>query len=303
MTALAPFVFRNNAVITEVELPASVTQVERYAFQNCAELKSVRIMATSALELNSECFGSLPQGSVIYVPNETVAASFEPADQWTSYYNPETTSIQVAAAAPAAVEAALSLKPAGLTENGAVRCELYLDSASYVSTLLLKLNFDPAQLTMDNVVLSGEVFDNVTTENISDGTVKLMFNQFGNEVGYTGDAPVKIAVITLTREADTTGRLTLTAADPRVSGVTDVAGDSVRGSATLNQSSAAVFVANYDVNGDGIIDQVDITEAQRYYQETAASENWETAMKSDVNGDSKVDLEDLIAIFRNLTNF
>ena len=64
-----------------------------------------------------------------------------------------------------------------------------------------------------------------------------------------------------------------------------------------------MFIADYDVNGDGTVDQVDITEAQRYYQESSGSANWSKASGADVNGDDKVDLEDLVAIFHNLTDF
>ena len=46
--------------------------------------------------------------------------------------------------------------------------------------------------------------------------------------------------------------------------------------------------------------QLDITEAQRYYQATSADENWSTVKSADVNGDNVVNLEDLIAIFRTI---
>ena len=38
------------------------------------------------------------------------------------------------------------------------------------------------------------------------------------------------------------------------------------GTVTIGTSSASVFLPSYDVNGDGTVDIIDITEAQRYYQ-------------------------------------
>ena len=65
-----------------------------------------------------------------------------------------------------------------------------------------------------------------------------------------------------------------------------------------------MFVPSYDVNGDGTVDIVDITEAQRYYQATPADANWaEKAKAMDVNGDDKVDIQDYIDIFNNLSDF
>ena len=46
-----------------------------------------------------------------------------------------------------------------------------------------------------------------------------------------------------------------------------------------------------------MIDILDITEAQRFYQATNAEKDWATAQKADVNGDDKVDIQDLIDIF------
>jgi hypothetical protein len=48
-----------------------------------------------------------------------------------------------------------------------------------------------------------------------------------------------------------------------------------------------------DVNRDGVVDQLDVTRAQRYYG-TADS-------VCDVNGDGTVDIEDLILILNHTT--
>ena len=57
----------------------------------------------------------------------------------------------------------------------------------------------------------------------------------------------------------------------------------------------------YDMNGDGTVDLLDITEAQLYYRADKNSANWNTASKCDFNGDNKIDIEDYMAIWLNFT--
>lgn len=309
VTTLAPFLFRNNACITEITVPSTVTTVERFAFNGCSALKTLNLLSETPITANSSCFKGMAQDSVISVPNEEVAASIAPRQEtWggtTEFYDSARTTVVVgsAAAAPAVVEASLSLQAAGLTEDGKVKFDLYLDSASCVSTMLVKLTYDPARMTLDTATGTGQVFGNVTHKEDVRGTVDLMFNQLDNVLGYTGDEQMKIATVTLIPETDITGRLTLTIAKTAVSGITGLDSPAASGTVTVNQDSASVLVADYDVNGDGTVDQVDITEAQRYYQETSKSDNWNNASKADVNSDGTVDLEDLVAIFRSLLNF
>ena len=48
----------------------------------------------------------------------------------------------------------------------------------------------------------------------------------------------------------------------------------MNGTVTMGTSSANVFVPNYDVNSNGTVDIIDITEAQRYYQVASSDETW-----------------------------
>ena len=57
----------------------------------------------------------------------------------------------------------------------------------------------------------------------------------------------------------------------------------------------------YDINGDGKVDLLDITEAQLYYRTDKKNDNWSTASKCDFNGDSRIDIEDYMAIWLNFT--
>ena len=52
-----------------------------------------------------------------------------------------------------------------------------------------------------------------------------------------------------------------------------------------------------------MVDIIDITEAQRYYQAASSDETWAKAKAMDVNGDNKVDIQDYIDIFNHLSDF
>ena len=60
------------------------------------------------------------------------------------------------------------------------------------------------------------------------------------------------------------------------------------------------YYSIYDVNRDGVVNQLDLTLAQFYYLAEYGDENWEEAEKADVNGDGRVDIEDLILILNNI---
>lgn len=59
---------------------------------------------------------------------------------------------------------------------------------------------------------------------------------------------------------------------------------------------------NYDVNGDGVVDLLDITKAQLYYRADTNSENWNEAQQCDFNSDNVIDIEDYIEIWLNFSN-
>lgn len=65
--------------------------------------------------------------------------------------------------------------------------------------------------------------------------------------------------------------------------------------------SIAVREGNsYDVNKDGTVDQLDITTCQRWYQARSGDSDWSKASVCDVNGDNKVDIQDMIGILQYL---
>ena len=65
--------------------------------------------------------------------------------------------------------------------------------------------------------------------------------------------------------------------------------------------SIAVREGNsYDINKDGTVDQLDITTCQRWYMAESKDSDWSNASVCDVNGDNKVDIQDLIDILQYL---
>ena len=85
-------------------------------------------------------------------------------------------------------------------------------------------------------------------------------------------------------------------------GTSDLPTDTV----TALQDALTPFCS--DLNGDGKVDQLDITIAQAFYQARSTDIDWNTPGANgaapsacDVTGDSVVDIQDLIAIYLNFT--
>ena len=77
---------------------------------------------------------------------------------------------------------------------------------------------------------------------------------------------------------------------------------------SIDPNEVKFVAANYDLNGDGKVDQLDITVAQAAYQARSAESDWNrpgangvAPSACDVTGDGVVDIQDLIAIYLNFT--
>ena len=55
-----------------------------------------------------------------------------------------------------------------------------------------------------------------------------------------------------------------------------------------------------DLNEDGVVDLLDVTEAQKYYRASSSDENWESEKKADLNNDGVVDVQDLVEIYNTI---
>lgn len=77
---------------------------------------------------------------------------------------------------------------------------------------------------------------------------------------------------------------------------------------SIDPNEVKFVAANYDLSGDGKVDQLDITVAQAAYQASPADSDWNrpgangvAPSACDVTGDGVVDIQDLIAIYLNVT--
>jgi hypothetical protein len=68
----------------------------------------------------------------------------------------------------------------------------------------------------------------------------------------------------------------------------------------LVQTVIGQYFSKYDVNRDGVVDQLDLTTAQLFFMAQEGDANWNAAKIVDVNNDGVVDVEDLILILKNI---
>lgn len=310
VTSIFRMAFQNNANLTSVTVPASVTSFKSYAFDSCAKLMKISIAADSVTldRTSSGSFTNLPEGSVIEVANETVKNAFESTDAHITYYTAGKTTVRVKSNEPepeATPAAALTLKGTGV-KDGYSYYKLTLDSAANVSTMIVNLSFDASQVSKGAqaegkkgayIELNDSRFMIPTqTWKEENGKVKvsILLTPADNRAITAEDAS-DLLLLGLPVKANVTGNLTATVDSAECAGV--VSEVSTKGTVTVNGSPASNRIANYDVYADGKINILDITEAQRFYQATSTGSDWATAQTADVNGDGKVDIQDLIDIF------
>ena len=203
----------------------------------------------------------------------------------------------------AVVSADVALRNAGLADrNPSFR--LALKHAKNVTTVRVRFTVDARTVSVTGLngfqvldqpkgsVANGKYTGEVMLAYLSDG--RTAFTQAG-ETGIAsfvtnGDTPtLKITGVT-------------------ISGW-DSNGKAVFGTTGSIDPDEVTFVATtYDLNGDGKVDQLDITVAQAAYQARSAERDWNTPGTNgvapsacDVTGDSVVDIQDLIAIYLNFT--
>lgn len=203
----------------------------------------------------------------------------------------------------AVVSADVALRNAGLADrNPSFR--LALKHAKNVTTVRVRFTVDASTVSVTGLngfrvlgqpkgsVANGKYTGEVMLAYLSDG--RTAFTQTG-ETGIAsfvtnGDTPtLKITGVTLSGW--------------------DSDGKAVFGTTGSIDPDEVKFVATtYDLNGDGKVDQLDITVAQAAYQARSTESDWNTPGANgvapsacDVTGDGVVDIQDLIAIYLNFT--
>lgn len=203
----------------------------------------------------------------------------------------------------AVVSADVALRNAGLADrNPSFR--LALKHAKNVTTVRVRFTVDASTVSVTGLngfqvlgqpkgsVANGKYTGEVMLAYLSDG--RTAFTQTG-ETGIAsfvtnGDTPtLKITGVTLSGW--------------------DSDGKAIFGTTGSIDPDKVKFVATtYDLNGDGKVDQLDITVAQAAYQVCSTDSDWNTPGTNgvapsacDVTGDDVVDIQDLIAIYLNVT--
>lgn len=201
------------------------------------------------------------------------------------------------------VSASAALRSAGLT-NGQPSFRFALKNAKNVATVRV-------QFTADTDVVSVTGANGFTVLDQAKGSmaggkytgeVMLVYVNSGR-TAFTQSAETGIATFV-------TGGTTPTL---RITGVTisgwDSTGKAVYGTmGSIDPDEVKFVAATYDLDGNGKVDQLDITVAQAAYQASPADSDWNTSGANgvapsacDVTGDGVVDIQDLIAIYLNFT--
>lgn len=300
VTSIFRLTFQNNTKLQSVTIPASVTNFLSSCFDGCSALKKVSIAAENPTIANY-AFTDLAADSVIEVANDSVVSKFT-----SSTYTSSKTTIQVKSAEPeteATPAASLTVKGAGV-KDGYSYYTVKLDSAANVSTMIINLSFDASQVSKDAVTEGqkaayAKVKDSrfVLTPNWKKEGVKVKVSLMltTDNKAVTSEEASDLLLLALPVKTGVTGNIAMTVDSATCGGV--VSGTTTGGTVSVNGSPASNRVTSYDVYADSKIDILDITEAQRFYQATSTGSDWATAQKADVNGDDKVDIQDLIDIF------
>lgn len=309
VTGIGRMTFQNNAYLSSVTVPANVVTFDSSCFDGCSVLKKISLDTTETPTLKSGCFTNLPSGSVIEVANENVKNAFEPTESWTTYYTKDNTTVQVkGASAPQTSSAELTAKGTGV-KDGYAYYKLTLDNAENVETMLLHLSFDAAKVSKNAQVegkkdayvkLNDKRFSLVTVNwTEADGKIdaKILLIPKDNGEAISGTDAANLLLVGLPVKNGVTGNIAMTVTAAQCAGINTEDDSLMTGTVNVNGSPASNRVTSYDVYADGKIDILDITEAQRFYQVSSSDDDWATAQKADVNGDDKVDIQDLIDIF------
>ena len=299
VTSIFRLAFQNNAKLQSVTIPASVTNFQSSCFDGCSSLKKVSIAAENPTIANY-AFTDLAADSVIEVANDSVVSKFT-----SSTYTSSKTTVKVKSNAPepeATPAASLTVKGTGV-KDGYSYYKVTLDNSANITTMIVNLSFDASQISMKALAdgkkdayakLNDSRFVLTPNWKEENGKVKVSLLLTTGNNAVTSEDSSNLLLLALPVKANITGNIAMTVDSAECSGV--VSGKPIKRTVTVN-GSASNRITSYDVNADDMIDILDITEAQRFYQADSSGSDWADAQKADVNGDGKVDIQDLIDIF------
>lgn len=203
----------------------------------------------------------------------------------------------------AVVSADVALRNAGLADHNP-SFRLALKHAKNVTTVRVRFTVDARTVSVTGLSgfqVLGQPKGSVANGKYT-GEVMLAYLNTGR-TAFTQTSETGIASFVTTGSTPTL----------KITGVTisgwDSNGKAIFGTTGSIDPNEVKFVATtYDLNGDGKVDQLDITVAQAAYQARSTERDWNTPGANgvapsacDVTGDSVVDIQDLIAIYLNFT--
>lgn len=309
----APEVVKSEVVIQNGKRLWKVTVTDNHYVQAvCATLGSTPLTGWYApneamegaesvvtFDLSDPALSDLTQakiGLIDYADNQTVSESYSLTDiTIPDTPDPEPTEETVLASwsAPAVIQPGASLP-----------VDLQLEKLKRVATVSFVFEKDAA---ISGGTAEGKSGFTSLTSNIrwNGNTGILMLSYLQDDVrggSLTREALTDVARVTFATTANDGASLGL-----RLTGVTvtgfDKNGQAVTLLSNIKTPSLSIAVRegnSYDVNKDGTVDQLDITTCQRWYQARSGDSDWSNASVCDVNGDNKVDIQDLINILQYL---
>ena len=186
--------------------------------------------------------------------------------------------------------------PAFVGQGESIPFQLQLEEMDRVATVSFTFTRDEA-LTGGSVLgLSGFTALDGIRWNGCTGTVMLSYLSGGAGGTLSRRELTDLAKLTFQTSLEE-GSAGITLTGVRVSGY-DQNGTAVYFESGIKNAGAQVTVRNqqFDVNGDGVIDQLDITFCQLYYRAEQGDQNWDKARVCDVDQNGVVDVEDMILI-------
>lgn len=249
-------------------------------------------------DLSDPAFSGLTQakiGLIDYADNQTVSESYSLTDiTIPDTPDPEPTEETVLASwsAPAVIQPGASLP-----------VDFQLEKMKRVATVSFVFEKDPALTGGTAEGKNGfTALDDIRWKD-NKGILMLSYLQDGTRGGsLTQAALTDVARVVFKATAENGTNLGIKLTGVTVTGF-DEKGQAVKLLSNIKTPSLSVAVRegnSYDVNKDGTVDQLDITTCQRWYQAQSGDSDWSNASVCDVNGDNKVDIQDLIDILQYL---
>ena len=190
----------------------------------------------------------------------------------------------------------------GKTSDGRISFPLSLTDPSRVAAIQIWFTTDGSDVSVSGLGGFTPV-GAVSTSQVNGQTVYTAVLSYlgGSEGTLSAEGRQDVAQIAVRGD-----KPTVTVTDLKISGWTTDGDPSTVAYGTIKNGidpSKATYSGekNYDVNGDGVVDLLDITTAQLYYRAAKGDSNWSAASRCDFNDDNVIDVADFVEIWLHYT--